>query len=404
MATRISLSNRSLSGQNEQKAERQAPASSLKARIMSRTILLLLVILICSCSGPIVFGDETPGAIDTAIADLSHDRFLVREKAMQVLLDAKATAIAPLEASLATADAEAVSRGLKVLERLATDSDHVLRRQALQAIERLSQSKSEALIAPAEQTLSAVLRIRRGVALAYLEERGARLKISYSQFGPAILTGDERLEFDDQWRGSPADLSRLADITDVRSVKLDGEKVTDEWINYVAAMPSLSSLSLRKANVTGEGLAKLKDLPNLQSLHLLYIPLADDVTPGLAAMPQLGMLRIYGSKLSEESSKKLATSLPVTKVDIRRGGFFGVGVQGHPLGCVITTVQPGSVANKAGIDEGDVILSLAGTRVFDFESLTAAIAKHSAGDEVTVDMFRGQRREELKIKLGEWEQ
>jgi S1-C subfamily serine protease len=144
-------------------------------------------------------------------------------------------------------------------------------------------------------------------------------------------------------------------------------------------------------------------LKELFIVEIYYTPLDDDAVGHFRGMRQLSTLRIFGGEISQESGERLAADLPTTKVDLRRGGFLGIGVQGHPLGCIIINVQPRSAADEAGIEIGDVILSIGGKNVRSFEELTAEIAKYKPGEEIAMELFRGGDREPLKIKLGEWE-
>jgi hypothetical protein len=328
----------------------------------------------------------------------------VREKAMQTLLASSRDAIPAAESHAADTDAETRTRLFEVLQQLACRSDEPLRDEAQNALFRLRASEVSNIAGFARLSLDLVRKTRRADALAFFAERGVHLKTVYNPLGVAMVSSEQRLEIGDDWSGEESDLRRLVDLSDVTHVRIEGDQVPENVLEYVVKMPALAMLTLRKTKTSGDSLRALRDATNLQSLHILYVPVEDEVTTTLTELNQLGLLRIYGSKLSEEAAKQLNSKLPVTKVDIRRGGFFGVGVAGHPLGCIITTVQAGSVASKAGINEGDVILSFEGKRVFDFESLTAEIAKFPAGEEVSVAMFRGNRRETVKIKLGEWEQ
>jgi hypothetical protein len=85
----------------------------------------------------------------------------------------------------------------------------------------------------------------------------------------------------------------------------------------------------------------------------------------------------------------------------RRGGgygpFFGVvpdfGQAGRP-GVKITGVRPGSPADKAGVQAGDVIVKFAGVEVATLDDLTFALRTRRAGDRVEVVVVRdGQERQ-----------
>jgi uncharacterized protein YndB with AHSA1/START domain len=59
----------------------------------------------------------------------------------------------------------------------------------------------------------------------------------------------------------------------------------------------------------------------------------------------------------------------------------------------------GMGARAAGLDKGDVIVSMAGYPVIDFPSLTTALQKHRSGDEVEVGYYRGSEKRTTTMKL-----
>jgi putative serine protease PepD len=69
-------------------------------------------------------------------------------------------------------------------------------------------------------------------------------------------------------------------------------------------------------------------------------------------------------------------------------------------GAQVAEVAQGSPAAEAGVKQGDVITELDGEAVGDSEDLVAAIAEHSPGDKVTLEVKRGSEATELKVTLG----
>jgi S1-C subfamily serine protease len=60
----------------------------------------------------------------------------------------------------------------------------------------------------------------------------------------------------------------------------------------------------------------------------------------------------------------------------------------------ITGVRPGSPADKAGVQAGDVIVKFAGVEVATLDDLTFALRTRRAGDRVEVVVVRdGQERQ-----------
>lgn len=62
-------------------------------------------------------------------------------------------------------------------------------------------------------------------------------------------------------------------------------------------------------------------------------------------------------------------------------------------------VLPGSPADKAGIQENDIILEVNGERVTEEDSLPKRISEHQVGDEVTLKYLRRGEEQTVKVKL-----
>jgi serine protease Do len=79
-----------------------------------------------------------------------------------------------------------------------------------------------------------------------------------------------------------------------------------------------------------------------------------------------------------------------------------LGVQGDPDGkdCTITQVVQGSPADKAGLKASDVVVKMDGQKIEKFDDLSSLVRKKKPGDEVSVDVVRGEEMLTLKVKLG----
>ena len=103
---------------------------------------------------------------------------------------------------------------------------------------------------------------------------------------------------------------------------------------------------------------------------------------------------------------------------LRRGqrperGYLGVGLQpldeniadslGLPKdrGEIVRTVVPGEPAAKAGIQQGDVILKVAGRDVTPDETVSYLIANTSVGTRVPLELVRGGRRITVQVQVGQ---
>ena len=69
-----------------------------------------------------------------------------------------------------------------------------------------------------------------------------------------------------------------------------------------------------------------------------------------------------------------------------------------PSGVVVSDVYPGSSADRAGLKDGDVILSIDGQAVNDEGAGAFAIGTHKVGDRVPVVIHRGNGRQTLTVK------
>jgi membrane-associated protease RseP (regulator of RpoE activity) len=88
------------------------------------------------------------------------------------------------------------------------------------------------------------------------------------------------------------------------------------------------------------------------------------------------------------------------------GAYFGIvpdfgGGDGPPQGVRITGVRPGSPAEKAGVQGGDVIVGFAGMSVRTLEDLTFALRGRRPGDQVQVVVRRAGGEQRVQAVLEE---
>ena len=69
-------------------------------------------------------------------------------------------------------------------------------------------------------------------------------------------------------------------------------------------------------------------------------------------------------------------------------------------GARITDVSSGSPAQKAGLEVGDVIVAVDGTRVSGSSDVVVQIRTHAPGETVTLTVKRGSGERQVKVKLG----
>lgn len=93
-------------------------------------------------------------------------------------------------------------------------------------------------------------------------------------------------------------------------------------------------------------------------------------------------------------------------------GRLGVAVQGvnqtladsfglqKPAGALVSSVDPGGPAAKAGLKAGDVILAVNGSAVDDSTDLPSQIAGMKPGSKATLDVWRDKSKKQLAVTLG----
>jgi len=81
--------------------------------------------------------------------------------------------------------------------------------------------------------------------------------------------------------------------------------------------------------------------------------------------------------------------------------FLGVKYTSDDNGSLVSEVVAGSAAEKAGIKENDVILSINGEKITKDNSTSKIIQKYNAGDKINLRILRDGKEQDLEATLGE---
>jgi len=76
----------------------------------------------------------------------------------------------------------------------------------------------------------------------------------------------------------------------------------------------------------------------------------------------------------------------------------------QPAGALVSSVEKGGPAEKAGVEAGDVILKLNGQTIEDSSELPVQIASLAPGTAVNLEVWRSHAPRELSVKLGTMEE
>lgn len=154
-----------------------------------------------------------------------------------------------------------------------------------------------------------------------------------------------------QWRGGDEGLKVLKDVPEIWSISVNGAKITDASLPYIAELPHLANLQVRDANVTRQGLQKLrKQKPELQ-------------------------------------------------IQARGEGMLGVNADVGVSPLTLTSVFPDAGAYQAGLREGDVILSVDGVSTMEFSDLTISIYGRKVGEKVRLEYEREGAKKTVEVTL-----
>jgi membrane-associated protease RseP (regulator of RpoE activity) len=113
---------------------------------------------------------------------------------------------------------------------------------------------------------------------------------------------------------------------------------------------------------------------------------------------------IGSSSPSKQAGAANPTTLPAATSVPGNGGpvsWLGMELVTVPPGVPgVITVQSGSAADRAGIEPGDVLLSIDGRPIAGAEGITAAIRGLHSGDTVSMEINHGSAQYQVDITLG----
>ena len=155
-----------------------------------------------------------------------------------------------------------------------------------------------------------------------------------------------------------------------------------------------------------------------------YLQAGVEMLPGFSGGP---LVNVAGEALAMNSSQlgrgsgmalPLAALAPIVEQLLSQGrirrAYLGIGTQsaalpaalsakvgGQAAGLLITSVEPGSPADKGGMLMGDILVKLAGTAVDGAESLQAQLGGDRVGVATPATVLRGGETLDLSVTPGE---
>jgi len=281
------------------------------------------------------------------VGQLDDARYLAREQATRNLLEAGPAALDTLLTTANGERPEPSDRAVWIMRRMARSRDDA---QAIAALEHIVQlSNRPALVEKADIELAE----RSLVACqSRLSPLGAEIALEPTQIDLVTVVPMLHVRLGDKWKGKPEDLKCLADLRRQQYFRLDGKAINDTVVKYFVDKESL------------------------------------------------GILHLWNVQVSADMVDELKAHHPGATVFVRGEAMMGVAAESRPGGVAVTRVEPESGAATAGIIAGDIINSMDGQPLPDFDRLTARIAQHRPGDSVELEFDRGGERKKVTVLLG----
>ena len=154
-----------------------------------------------------------------------------------------------------------------------------------------------------------------------------------------------------------------------------------------------------------------------------YIETDATAFPGFSGGPMVSAegqaIGIVTTALTRDATIVVPASTVKTVTDelLQRGrisrGYLGVGIQparlpselagqtGQETGLLVTSVDPGSPGDKAGLVMGDTLLAIGDNKIRHWDDLHSALGKDKVGVNVMVRILRAGKVQEVKAIIGE---
>lgn len=189
---------------------------------------------------------------------------------------------------------------------------------------------------------------------------------------------------------------------------IDGMQVGDR----VIAIGNPGGLSFA-GSLTGGYISALdRTIEDHSENGMTYIQTDAAINPGNSGGP---LVNLYGQVIGINSNKIVATgyegmgfAIPISRAktiidDLITHGYVSgrtrLGIKaktvdamysqlyGYPQGVLVVAIDPDSTLDDSGVVQGDIIIEADGTKIVDFDSLSAVLARHKPGDTISMKVY-----------------
>lgn len=275
----------------------------------------------------------------------------------------------------------------------------------------------------------------------WVERNGAMRPIS----GPA--SDQVSVTFGKQWTGSESDFRRLKDIHNLYGISFENQQLQPSQLKLLAEL-NVQHIGLSNTKVKGKRLSSIPLGDNFESISLEYTKIEEPLMNWLSEsrihniaisnctftgeavnkidqleeLTNIELKKVRITKAMWEEFAKLKElrnlelclckhdKLDMAHFKIRKPGislryvpvvFLGVQTNRFNGGpCEISTVIPGTSADRGGIESGDVIKSINGYPIGEYQDLKDQLAEYDVNERILISIKRGEERLDLQIKLG----
>ena len=179
-------------------------------------------------------------------------------------------------------------------------------------------------------------------------------------------------------------IDRCANLSQTRFLSFESCRFDPEAVERLGRFQSLNSLSFKDSEITGEMFDQFQRLRQLNGIQL------------------------SGCDFEIADFKEFKSKRRDIQINFVPRAFLGVRgnqtVAGLDTGdCVLTEVISGSGAEAGGLQVGDIIKTINGEAILQFEDLRLHIAQHVQDDVLEIEVRRGRDTKNLKVKLGSYD-
>ncbi|MEO1618427.1 MAG: PDZ domain-containing protein [Planctomycetota bacterium] len=323
------------------------------------------------------------------LEQLSSDRYLRRQKAERLLVEAGTSAVPLLKDHLPGADLESVERVISILAKIAANEDPLETEGAIAALESVAEKSFGAKAGLAASTLASFFQTRSEQARLQLMNAGIFVGTDSVPIGSRSMP-QSIVRIDRKWDGNLEPLAWLRWLGDVELAELSGPRINRQVVEAIARMPDLKIVAFDDCKLTADAIDALKQGPRLNVLEIRYSPLGEDHLKSLAELRLRESLHLMGTEVTEPRVMSLRAEMPGVEVTLRKGGFLGVVCRNTFQDfCEVNEVIPAGGAALAGLLARDIVVQIDDVKIKDFDDLQRQINKHVAGDEVAIRYQRG---------------